>query len=598
MARIRGLLFYLVLSGLTGPLQGSCVAHIQSATGHALYLTPSEIRKNILDPFIEKTGACKNASAFHDAVLKGNTTEVKRLLDEGYDSHTRDKYGYTPLYCAFYLGDAETARLFFAVGERLTLPMSSPPSGIFEAPPLQIIALYDDPSLTNLLFEYEGTNEIRNSSKYLELLGLLVARNGYKTLPLILNTGKKFRLVTAQVLTTALEDGLTLSEIPLRLDLLLPFFLNAGLKIDQRTEFNGTLLHSVACRNGIYGTANIHALLKAGASLHSRSTIGETPFLAAVKCRSVDGIRTLLKAGAALHDKDFRNKTGLHYAAESKNAPGVTQILLEAGAQYDTRDVSQPSVLPLPLSEADFEHLIAFLSDEVNFRKIVSAKNVECSDQIRQWSMCSRKSAIPSQINPANYFEQQDSSSALCASQVKALETCIRKIRLENALNPVIRTLGAAGIVGLISYPLLRKLYPKHLLFHVLCTVLQVAFVLAAAEKVSFSRQIEMKGVDIAILLSLYLTMYLSMRKFYPNHVRSCLLMNLLLGTGYKILITKKSFAFLDIVGFLQGLGFSISVIYPDNRTIPLLSVVFCGMLSAVLMNADKIHWSNHSGTT
>src|SRR5436309_768088 len=90
---------------------------------------------------------------------------------------------------------------------------------------------------------------------------------------------------------TALHWAASRDDLPMTL-----LLLNSRADVNARTRINGVTPLFMAARNG--NPEVIEALLKAGADIQSRSTVGTTPLMMAAASGSTDAVRILLNAGA------------------------------------------------------------------------------------------------------------------------------------------------------------------------------------------------------------------------------------------------------------------------------------------------------------
>ena len=110
--------------------------------------------------------------------------------------------------------------------------------------------------------------------------------------------------------------------------------LKAGASVSTRSVERYTALHT-ACLGG--HPSIVRRLLKEGASVASRTKFGDTPFISAALKGHREAVELLLDAGADINAYDHEGRTGLMWASTHGRGEMVA-MLLAAGAKHDMRD--------------------------------------------------------------------------------------------------------------------------------------------------------------------------------------------------------------------------------------------------------------------
>ena len=110
--------------------------------------------------------------------------------------------------------------------------------------------------------------------------------------------------------------------------------LKAGASVSTRSVERYTALHT-ACLGG--HPSIVRRLLKEGASVASRTKFGDTPFISAALKGHREAVELLLDAGADINAYDHEGRTGLMWASTHGRGDMVAR-LLAAGAKHDLHD--------------------------------------------------------------------------------------------------------------------------------------------------------------------------------------------------------------------------------------------------------------------
>lgn len=110
--------------------------------------------------------------------------------------------------------------------------------------------------------------------------------------------------------------------------------LKAGASLSTRSVERYTAMHT-ACLGG--NTSIVQRLIKEGAGVSCRTKFGDTPLISGALKGHGGAVELLLEAGADVNAFDLEGRTGLMWAATHGQAAMVS-LLLAAGAKHNLRD--------------------------------------------------------------------------------------------------------------------------------------------------------------------------------------------------------------------------------------------------------------------
>ncbi|MHB0936924.1 MAG: ankyrin repeat domain-containing protein [Armatimonadota bacterium] len=119
---------------------------------------------------------------------------------------------------------------------------------------------------------------------------------------------------------------------------LLEYKADVNAKCDQEMLAGQTALHIAAGRNA---AAVMRILLKKGARVNTRDSMGATPLHEAASHGSLEAAALLLESGAAIEAKQSDGQTPLFWAAVVGGNVKVTRLLLDNDAEVNARDYSE-----------------------------------------------------------------------------------------------------------------------------------------------------------------------------------------------------------------------------------------------------------------
>lgn len=241
----------------------------------------------------------------HEAARKGDTAEVKRLLEAGADVQIRDADGETALHEAASYGRLDAVTVLLHAGA--------------------VVNAKDDNGYTPLHRAAEN-GHIEIVTRLLQAGAAIEATNKWKQPPLY---------VAAQA-----GEAVVVTRL-----------LQAGAQVNAKNKWWNTALHTAA-EFGYAETAQV--LIEAGAHVNAQNKSGQTPLHVAIvylnisirSGGSIEIIDVLLAGGADVQAGNRVGDTPLHEAAEFGHAEIVTR-LIEAGADVHTRNTGKDRATPL-----------------------------------------------------------------------------------------------------------------------------------------------------------------------------------------------------------------------------------------------------------
>lgn len=126
------------------------------------------------------------------------------------------------------------------------------------------------------------------------------------------------------------------------LELLIPKFIDAGLNVSERDEYNNTYLFYIS------SFAAATALIKAGLDVNLKNNKGETALNHATVYRRLGAFQAMLDSGADVHTKDNAGQLplfkhldiieGFDHRLDNHHSFAVPEMLLQNGADVNARD--------------------------------------------------------------------------------------------------------------------------------------------------------------------------------------------------------------------------------------------------------------------
>ena len=220
---------------------------------------------------------------FHQAVVDGDTEQIKLLISQGVNVDAEDQEKKTPLHYAAQTGKLEVVQLLVEAGANVNT------MGKNEWPPLCIAVENNHISIAKYLIAHGADINPDNGWTPLQEA---VGRNNVEMVELLLAKGAN---------------------------------INAG---------PWTALHDAA-RNG--QTSMVKLLIEKGADVNAKDDQGRAPLSLAIKQDNKDIAELLIVAGADFTSKDDRGLTILHNTAV-ENQPNIAELLLSKGINVNEKD--------------------------------------------------------------------------------------------------------------------------------------------------------------------------------------------------------------------------------------------------------------------
>lgn len=268
-----------------------------------------EVFKHIADKDADlnkryKIGHEHNGTLLHAAVAGGNVKIVEYLLDRKVDIEARDSQEYSPLYLAALSSNLPIAKLLVERGAYI----------------------YSDTSYGRSIF-----NNFVGSRKVVDYFHQ-VEQEKYQP----------------QKEPPAWMRFIEKREWGFQVDIRgISKFVQNGGRVDEKDQFDNTLLHFVAGKN--LGNSDILAVLvdKLGVDVNAVNVHGQTPLHNAAQENWVENVAYLLDHDADVHARDKQSNTALNIMANFHfNAGGdeeseiaITKMLLAKGADVNACNV-------------------------------------------------------------------------------------------------------------------------------------------------------------------------------------------------------------------------------------------------------------------
>ncbi len=229
--------------------------------------------------FIWKLTASK-ATALHFAAARGNSKEIKQLIEKGINIDARDEEHRTPLEWSVQFQQTETVAQLIAAGADVDAPLG-------------------------LAAELENANLVKT----------------------LLSKGANVN-VKSENGSTPLHSGAGSGSVRV-VDLL----LTKGAEVNAKDQWDRTPLHEAARRSS--NPVIVEMLLTKGANVNARDQRGQTPLHYATDRRSVAVVELLLARGADVNAKNNKGQTPLQmpYSGPDSSRREIIRLFKRYGAK-------------------------------------------------------------------------------------------------------------------------------------------------------------------------------------------------------------------------------------------------------------------------
>lgn len=260
------------------------------------------------------------------AVLSGDETMIKLLLERGAKINIQDDNQKTPLFHAIQSGSETIVSLLLERGARIDIQDNN------QRTPLSHAAQSGSEAIVELLLsrgaEINGQDEEGKT-------------------PLIYGVEKGDKSIT-EVL------------------------LHRGADLEIKDSFGKTPLSCAVCIK--YNESTVKALLERGADVGAKDNMGMEPLSHAVissggfvsSYNPATTIQLLLESGADVNAKDNNGKTALSYVVWGGCSESIAQLLLANGADVDAKDNSGKTPLSYAVSAYDNDLVLLLLSHDAD----------------------------------------------------------------------------------------------------------------------------------------------------------------------------------------------------------------------------------------
>lgn len=230
----------------------------------------------------------QNLTPMMIAAEKGHVEIVETLMDAGADIEATDRVGKTPIMVAAHKGQAQVVDLLARAGANINARDDIGATALIWA------AAFGNAEVVQTLLNNGAQAELQDN-------------NGMSPLMWAAGFGDAARI---------------------------QMLVDAGANLETQ-DYNGGATPLIWATRTARNAENMNALIKAGANLEARNTMGMTPLLTAAARGSVDKVEALLKAGADVAAKDDKERTALDHARSrvDKRGEPIIAVLEAAGAK-------------------------------------------------------------------------------------------------------------------------------------------------------------------------------------------------------------------------------------------------------------------------
>jgi len=240
------------------------------------------------------------------------------------------------------------------------------------------------------------------------------------------------------VLDPAKRTPMWLTEIPQIVRLLIEH--GADVNVIGSEHYNEVVLHN-ACRRGQIEIIDL--LIKAGADLDVRNSLGQTPLMEAARYGELAAVQRLVAAGADLNLRSAQNNATALALAREDDEHEVAEFLRKAGGEDDL--VTRETGLPIddathPAVIACREYLrAAYRADTEAVRQMYSSRTAMDWLETTDWRQ--HREIWPGDIQDFSGFVRDDDAtlSIVGAAENGALVPCEFQLLRENGRWKIVR---------------------------------------------------------------------------------------------------------------------------------------------------------------
>ncbi|XP_052699720.1 ankyrin repeat and death domain-containing protein 1A-like isoform X4 [Crassostrea angulata] len=291
---------------------------------------------------------CKNnldRTALHWASANGNIDVIEKLVEDGADLESKDKYGMRPVLWAAWFGHLEAIKVLITGG---ATPLCTNKQGMGI---LHCAAQNNHVGVMNFIFESLENMNINE--------GEITGRTPLHLASEAGHIEAVMRLIDMSCDANARDkDGKTALHLAAEAGKseVIRKLLNLGVEVSDRDADGKTAMH-IAAEEGHLNV--IEVLFDFDAKADTETIKEMSPLHFATSRGHSDIVTTLIEHGAQLDVVNFQGNTPLHLAALG-NQSEVTKILIKKKCQVDIQNYRQQTALHIGV-EAGYQDIVEIL---------------------------------------------------------------------------------------------------------------------------------------------------------------------------------------------------------------------------------------------
>jgi ankyrin repeat protein len=268
--------------------------------------------------------------ALFTALINGNITETRRLLEEDVDVNARNEKRATALHISSDNGDVDLVKVLFQYGAEVNARNND------GSTPLHLASAKGNHAVVELLMEHEAdVNAVDNKNS--TALHRALAHQNLVTSELLIENGADVKALDDKILTLlhlALSNGNAN---------LVKQLIQRGVDVNRRDKNNLTPLHLASAKGD---STAIKLLINEKVNLDVVDNANSTPLHHALINGNMDVAKILVEKGANVNASNYMNQIPLHLALPQKNFD-LVDLLVGCGANVNSRGDNNSTPLHL-----------------------------------------------------------------------------------------------------------------------------------------------------------------------------------------------------------------------------------------------------------